>query len=61
MCSCMIVCSLMAAYIKPIIALNCGLQVDQVKSENRHSDNDPLALALHSLRFLSALQTLFAS
>ena len=39
----------------------CRLQIEQVKSDCTVSDDDPLVLALHSLRFLSASQILFAS
>ena len=46
--------------IRPIVALNCLLQIEHVGSEDGGSDDDPLALALHSLRFRSALQTLLA-
>ena len=41
------------------LLLTVGLQ--SVNSENEESDDDPLALALRSLHFLSASQTLFAS
>ena len=37
---------------------NCRLQVEQVNSEDNDSDGDPLALALRSLRFLSASKTI---
>ena len=47
--------------LKPIFALNCRLQVEQVNSGNNDIGDYPLALALRSLRFLSASQTLFAS
>ena len=45
----------------PMFALNCLLQIEQVNSENDDSDDDLLALALRSLRFRSASQTLFVS
>ena len=44
-----------------ILALNCQLQIEQVNSDCTNSDDDPLALVLRSLRFLSASQILFAS
>ena len=43
---------------RPILALNCLLQTEQVNFEDDDSDYDPLALALRSLHFCSALQTL---
>ena len=44
------VCSL----IRPILALNCQLQIEQVNSENDDSDDDPLALcAFAQLCYLS--------
>ena len=46
---------------RPISALNCLLQLEQVSSDNDYSDDDPLALDSRSLRFRSASQTLFAS
>ena len=39
---------------KPILALNCRLQIEQVNSDCAESDDGPLALAFLSLRFLSA-------
>ena len=42
---------------RPILALNCRLQVEQVNIMD--SAGGPLVLALCSLRFLSALQILF--
>ena len=42
---------------RPILALNCRLQVEQVNIMN--SAGGPLVLALRSLRFLSASQILF--
>ena len=45
----------------PFFARNSLLQKEQVNSENDDTDGDPLALALRSLRFRSASQTLFAS
>ena len=46
---------------KSIFVLNSLLHIKQVNSEIDDSDDDPLALALGSLRFLSASQILFAS
>ena len=56
----MFVCSLMAMY-KPMLAINCRLQIEQVNSDCAESDDGPLALAFLSSRFLSASQILFAS
>ena len=47
--SCAWVCS------RPILALNCLLQKEEVDSEDEDSDDDPLVMAL---RLCSALQTL---
>ena len=44
---------------RPILALNCRLQIEQVNIMD--SAGGPLVLALHSLRFLSASQILFFS
>ena len=46
---------------KPILALNCRLQIEQVNADSAESDDGPLALAFLSLRFISASQILFAS
>ena len=46
---------------KPILALNCRLQKEQVNSDCAESDDGPLALAFLSLRFLASSQILFAS
>ena len=46
---------------KPILALNCRLQIEHVKSDCAESDNKSLALAFPSLRFLSASQIFFDS
>ena len=46
---------------KPILALNCRLQIEQVNSDCAEFDDGPLALAFLSLRFLSASHILFAS
>ena len=43
----------------PFLALNCRLKVEQVHSDCNDSDDDPLALALHYLRFLLASKTYF--
>ena len=43
MCSCVIVCSLMAA--ENILALNCRLPVEKRNSDCNNSDDDPLELA----------------
>ena len=39
---------------RPIVALNCLLQTEQVNAENDDSDDDPLGWALRILRFRSA-------
>ena len=58
MCVCVfVVCSL----YKPILALNCRLQIEQVNSDCAESDDGPLALACLSLCFFSASQILVAS
>ena len=54
-CVCVDVC------LKPSLALNCRLEIEHVSSDCAGSDDDPLALAFRSLRFLSASQILFAS
>ena len=42
----MLMCNLMAEWlIRPIFALKCMLQLEQVNSENDDSDDDPLTLA----------------
>ena len=41
-----------------VLLWNCRLQVEQVNSEDNDSDGNPLALALRSLRFLSASKTI---
>ena len=46
---------------KPILALNCLLQIEQVDSDCAEPDDGPFALAFLSLRFLSTSQILFAS
>ena len=47
--------------IKPILALNCLLQMEQQRSEQDSSVGDVLALALRCARFCSASLILFAS
>ena len=42
--------------VRPMFALNCLLQIEQVSSENDDSDDDLFALALRSFRFRSASQ-----
>ena len=51
----------MAMSANLILALNCRLQIEHVNSDCAESDDDPLALAFLSLRFLSASQILFDS
>ena len=46
--------------MRPILALNCLLQIEQERSEES-SVGDALALAFHSARFCSASLILFAS
>ena len=43
------------------LALNCGLQIEQVNSDSNDTDDASLTFALHSLRFLSCSQIHFAS
>ena len=43
------------------LALNSLLQIVQVNSEDDDSNYDPMAMALRSERFCSALQTVLAS
>ena len=47
--------------IRPNLALNCLLQIEQLNSEDDYSDDDPVSLTLHSLRVCSVLQTRLAS
>ena len=47
--------------IRPILALNCLLQMEQQRSEQDSSVGDALALALRCARFCSASLILFAS
>ena len=44
---------------RPILALNCRLQIEQVSV--MESAGGPLVLALRSLRFLSASHIIFCS
>ena len=53
------VCSRML--MRPILVLNCLLQIEQERSAEESSVGDVLALAFHCARFCSALQILFAS
>ena len=47
--------------MRPILALNCLLQIEQEKSEEESSVGDALALAFRCARFCSASLILFAS
>ena len=47
--------------MRPILALNCLLQIEQERSEEESSVGDALALAFRCARFCSALPILFAS
>ena len=47
--------------LRPILALNCLLQIKQERSEEESSVGDALALAFRCARFCSALLILFAS
>ena len=47
--------------IRPILALNCLLQIEQERSEEERSVGDALALAFRCARFSSASLILFAS
>ena len=47
--------------MKPILALNCLLQIEQESSEEESSVGDALALAFRCARFCSASLILFAS
>ena len=47
--------------MRPILALNCLLQIEQDRSEEESSVGDALALAFRFARFCSALLILFAS
>ena len=47
--------------MRPILALNCLLQIEKVRSEKESSVGDALALAFRCARFCWALLILFAS
>ena len=47
--------------MRPILALNCLLQIEQERSEEKSSVGDALALAVRCARFCSASLILFAS
>ena len=47
--------------MRPILALNCLLQIEQERSEEESSVGDALALAFRCARFWSASRILFAS
>ena len=47
--------------MRPILALNCLLQIEQERSEEESSVGDALALASRCARFCSASLILFAS
>ena len=47
--------------IRPILALNCLLQIEQQRSEEESSVGDALALAFRCARFCSVSLILFAS
>ena len=47
--------------MRPILALNCLLQIEQERSEEESSVGDALALAFRCARFCSASLFLFAS
>ena len=47
--------------MRPILALNCLLQIEQESSEEESSVGDALALAFRCARFCSASLILFAS
>ena len=47
--------------MRPILALNCLLQIEQERSEEESSVGEALALAFRCARFCSALLILFAS
>ena len=47
--------------MRPILALNCLLQIEQERSEEKSSVGDALALAIRCARFCSASLILFAS
>ena len=47
--------------MRPILALNCLLQIEQERSEEESSVGDALVLAFSCARFCSASRILFAS
>ena len=47
--------------MRPILALNCLLQIEQERSEEERSVGDALALAFRCARFCSASRIRFAS
>ena len=47
--------------MRPILALNCPLQIEQERSEEESSVGDALILAFRCARFCSASLILFAS
>ena len=47
--------------MRPILALNCLLQIEQERSEEKSSFGDALALPFRSARFCSASLILYAS
>ena len=47
--------------MRPVLAQNCLLQIEQERSEEESSVGDALALAFRCARFCSASQILFAS
>ena len=47
--------------MRPVLALNCLLQIEQDRSEEESSVGDALALAFRCARFCSASLILFAS
>ena len=47
--------------MRPILALNCLLRIEQERSEEESSVGDALALAFRCALFCSALLILFAS
>ena len=57
----MCVCLFVDGCISQILALNCRLQIEHVKSDCAETDDGSLAVAFLSLRFLSASQILFSS
>ena len=57
-CDCVFVDGCLSHFL---FALNCRLQIEHVNSDCAESDDDLLALAFRSLRFLSSSQIPFAS